>query len=91
VIFRAFELQDGASASCSVPDRRGDASIRLEISRQGTLYKAQAEGRFDGNWTLEIAGTASTPAHAEEAFIHARSAAVAASSASKSAQLTIEN
>jgi alpha-D-xyloside xylohydrolase len=55
VTFHVFELQDGATASVSVPTTKGDEAMALNASRTGQQVRIQAQGQSEG-WSVLLRG-----------------------------------
>ena len=64
VTFRVYELAEGASAVCDVPNQRGVEGVRCRVTRSGRIYEAVVEGPGAGRWHLQLMGVASAVAPA---------------------------
>ncbi len=64
VTFRVYELADGASAICDVPNLHGAAGTRCLVKRSGQNYEVVLEGLAAGNWRMQWAGVTAMAAPA---------------------------
>jgi alpha-D-xyloside xylohydrolase len=55
VTFRVHELADGAQATCSVPNLRGETALILTVKRRGPVIEAKVDGGLTP-WRLQLAG-----------------------------------
>jgi len=55
-LFRAYEIADGAVATCSVPTLHGEPGIALTVKRHGQQYEATLTGKPTGRWQLQLVG-----------------------------------
>ncbi len=56
VIFRVYELADGATLACEIPALDGSDALRLTVSRTQRRVSATLEGDVVGGWRLQLAG-----------------------------------
>ena len=64
VLFRLYELADGATARCSVPALDGTPGIDCTVTRTGCQLEMAVAGDTVGAWRLQLAGIASIEAPA---------------------------
>jgi len=55
-LFRAYEIADGAVATCSVPTLHGEPGIALTVKRHGQQLEATLTGKPIGRWQLQLVG-----------------------------------
>jgi alpha-D-xyloside xylohydrolase len=55
-LFRAYEIADGAVATCSVPTLHGEPGVNLTVKRRGQQYEATLTGKPTGRWQLQLVG-----------------------------------
>ncbi|MFI5338025.1 MAG: alpha-xylosidase, partial [Opitutales bacterium] len=58
VTFQVYELADGATAFCTVPDLRGGPGVSCRVRRTGRQLEAQLSGVLPRQWSLQPAGAA---------------------------------
>lgn len=56
VKFRLYALEDGKTATATVPGLSGDPTLTLSVRREGNRILAEATGRTDKNWQLLLVG-----------------------------------
>jgi alpha-D-xyloside xylohydrolase len=52
--FRVYELGDGQSAVCAVPDRRGGPGVDVTVRRDGNRIRAEWGGAPASAWKVEV-------------------------------------
>lgn len=60
VTLQLFALQDGATASASVPTIKGDLQLSVTAARSGNQITFTAEGNNAANWSLLLRGVSAT-------------------------------
>jgi alpha-D-xyloside xylohydrolase len=61
-LFRAYEIADGAVATCSVPTLSGEPGVTLTVKRHGPQLEATLTGKPTGRWQLQFVGVKSVAA-----------------------------
>jgi len=67
VVFRVFELEDGAEASTIVYDLRGEPAVKATAARRGNVVRVETEGAAKP-WSVELGGRTYAPAAGERAI-----------------------
>ncbi|HZG86514.1 alpha-xylosidase [Paenibacillus sp.] len=67
VVFRVFELEDGAEASAVVYDLRGEPAVRAKAARRGNVVRVETEGASKP-WRVELGGRTYAPSAGEYAI-----------------------
>lgn len=62
LIFRLYQLSDGAIAECAIPTLRGEAGIHFRAERRGSELTIDVSGPALTGWQLQLPGTRSVGA-----------------------------
>ena len=58
-LFRVYDLADGVTATCQVPNQKGEPGSLLKVTRKGQQIEAVLDGTASGNWQIQLVGVKS--------------------------------
>lgn len=89
VMFRVYELADGATASCVVPNLGGHSELTCHVTRHGAEYEVTLTGVVPATWRVQIAGAATVNATGNATLADPLGAVVIAKPGEKALQLRV--